>query len=257
MYSKIFLQLSENDKRLIFALLLIFILVFVLIGFIGMWVSKIMKWQGKKMDTLVHDAVISKVIADKKHLKVYGRKKNWREFYKSAKIPLLLLICSFLVLLINDLIIQDFSYNIFDYKKTGFSTLLFLWDFNDPDIYVNWFGLKIIGSLPKLLNSPHFEVEAIASYIFVPLFLISAIWYLVAVQCFISRTYRLSKLVHSVFEKSLEGYKQNDYSEINGAIVDAAKEKLQTEINDENPNKNATSDETSTSDIKRPPLGKN
>lgn len=245
----LFIQLSENDKRLIFALLLIFILVFVLIGFIGMWVSKIMKWQGKKMDTLVHDAVISKVITDKKHLRKYGRKKNWREFYKSARIPFLLILLSFLVLLINDIILQDFSYNIFDHKETGFPTLLFLWDFNDPEIYVKWFGLNIIADFPKLFNTPHFEVKAIGSYIFTPLFLVGTVWYLVAIQCFIARSYRLYKLIHSVFEKSLEGYKQNDYTGINGAVVDAAKEQL------DNEDKKQENIDDNQSQNKRPPLG--
>lgn len=201
------IKLTENDKRLIIALLLILILLFVLIGVIGMLVQRLMRWQGKRMDTLVHDVVITKVIVDKKHLKKYGKKKSWALFFKQSWLPLLLIMLSFLVLLFTCMIRKDFTYDIFDHNKTGFSTLLFLWDF-DNAIYVKVFGVTVLSEWPPLLNSPHFEVEALGSYIFVPLFLVGTIWYLVAVQSYIARRIRLFKLCHSVFEKSLEGYTQ-------------------------------------------------
>ena len=86
-----------------------------------------MKWQGKKMDTLVHDAVITRVVADKKHLRRYGRKKNWNLFFKQAWPPLLVLIIAFLFLVIWCSVRKDFNYNLFDHNKTGFSTILYLW----------------------------------------------------------------------------------------------------------------------------------
>ena len=56
------ISLSENDKRLIFALLLVLILVFVVIGYLGYLVTRLMKWQGKKLDSLVADPVVTHVI---------------------------------------------------------------------------------------------------------------------------------------------------------------------------------------------------
>lgn len=201
------IKLSENDKRLIIALLLVLILVFVLIGVIGMLVQRVMRWQGKRMDTLVHDVVVTKVITNKKQLKKYGKKKSWALFFKQSYIPLILIMVAFLSLLITCMVRKDVSYNIFDHKKTGFSTLLFLWDF-DNAIYVKVFGITVLSEWPPLLNTPHFEVDAIGSYIFVPLFLVGVIWYLVAVQSYISRRIRLFKLCSTIFEKSLEGYTQ-------------------------------------------------
>lgn len=203
-----FIQLTENDKRIIIAVLLAVIIIFVLIGLIGMGIQRLMRWQGRRMDTLVHDAVVTRVISDKKHLKRYGFKKNWALFFKQAWIPLLLIILAFLTLLITCLIRNNFSYNIFDYNKTGFPTLMFLWDFGDQDSYTYVFGVKVLASWPPLMNSPHFEVEALGSYIFAPLFLIGIIWYLFSVLAFISREMRLYKLCTTVFEKSLEGYNQ-------------------------------------------------
>ena len=57
--------LSENDKRMIFSILLIVILLLVLIGVLGYALFRIMKWQSRKMDTLIHDVVVYKVITDK------------------------------------------------------------------------------------------------------------------------------------------------------------------------------------------------
>ena len=252
----ILVQLSENDKRLIFALLLILILVFVLIGFIGMWISKVMKWQGKRMDTLVHDAVVTKVITDKKHLIRYGRKKNWRQFYKQAWVPLIIVMASFLVLLITCLIRNDFHYDIFDYETTGIGTILFVWDFNDPNIYVNWFGIRIIADWPPLVHSPTFKIEALGSYIFVPTFLVGVIWYLIAIQCLIARSYRLFKLSHSIFEKSLEGYNQNDFTNIPlSAFPNPTNPNLGAVQQPQNNQVNNQQDPTSAQPNERPPLG--
>ena len=66
--SRALISLSEGDKRLIFSILLIVIVLLVLIALLGYVLVRIMKWQGKKMDTLIHDVVVYKVITDKKHL---------------------------------------------------------------------------------------------------------------------------------------------------------------------------------------------
>lgn len=206
----IFISLTENDKRLIVTLLLVVILVFVLIGYIGMIITRVMKWQGKKMDNLVHDVVVTKVITDKKHFIRYGRKKNWRTFFKQAWKPIIIMTVGIIVLLVRNMIYRDFSYNVFDYKKTGFGTLLFLWDFSSKDIYTTVFGIKVLAKWPPLLNTPHFELEAWASYIFMPCMIVGGGWYLVALQSLIARTIKLYKLSHSVFDKSLDGYNQNN-----------------------------------------------
>lgn len=201
------IKLTENDKRLIFALLLIFILVFVLIGFIGMQITRLMKWQGMRMDTLTSDVVRSKVITDKKHYIKYARKKNWRLFVKQAWIPLLIILTANLILVLFMVFANRFNYNVFDYHKEGFGTLLFLFDFSQV---IKTDSNSLILSWPTLINSPHFEVDAIVSYIYMTLMIVGCIWYLIALQSLISRTIRMYKLSSSVFQKSLEGYNQNE-----------------------------------------------
>lgn len=200
------ISLSENDKRLIFALVLVFLLVFVLIGYIGYLITRVMKWQGRKMDTLVADPVITRVITNKKHFLKYARKKNWRLFFKQSYISILILLTGGLVLLFRDIFTQDWAYNVFDYNKTGFGTILFLWDFS---VCFKREGGSILVSWPALINTPHFEVDAWASYIFVTCLVVGGIWYLIALQSLISRTIRMYQLSTSAFEKTLEGFNQN------------------------------------------------
>ena len=198
-------SLSENDKRLIFAVLIVFVLVFVLIGYLGYLVTRVMKWQGKKLDHLVADPVITRVITDKKHFISYARKKNWRLFFKQAYIPILIMITGVGFLILRDALLHDFSYNPFN-KEDGFSTILFLWDFSvcftrgTEGLVVKW---------PQLINTPHFVLEAWGGYLFVIFTVTGLIWYLIVLQALIARTIRLYKLSTTAFEKTLEGFNQN------------------------------------------------
>ena len=207
------ISLSENDKRLIFALLIVLILVFVLIGYIGFLITKLMKWQGKKLDTLVADPVVTRVITNKRHFKSYARKKNWRLFFKQSCGAIIILLVGALTLIIRDAIMKDFAYNVFNYEKTGFNTLLFLWDFSDC---IKREGISLVLNWPVLINTPHFEVDAIVSYVFMSSMIVGGLWYLIALQSLISRTIRMYTLSTKAFEKTLEGFNQNiQYNTIN------------------------------------------
>ena len=202
----VFVFLSENDKRLILALLLVLVLVFVLVGYIGYFVTRIMKWQGKKLDTLVADPVVTRVITKKLHFIHYSRKKNWRLFFKQVWPSVLILLTGALVLIIHNAIIKDFSYNLFDYEVTGCNTVLFLWDFS------NCFSKQGIGFVlnwPVLINTPHLSGPAWASYVFMTCMIVGGGWYLIALQALIARTIRMYKLSTTVFEKNLDGFNQN------------------------------------------------
>ena len=207
--SFLLIALSENDKRLLIALLLVLILVFVLIGYIGMLITRIMKWQGKMLDNLVADVLYTRVVTDRKHFFRYARKKNWRLFFKQSWVAIIILLVSGLVLVIRDAIARDFTYNPFN-SENGFGTVLFLWDFSNPDYYTKIFNITVLSSWPGLINTPHLVGEAWASYIFVPGIIIGGLWYFWAVQSLIARTIRMIKLSRSAFDKNLDNFNQND-----------------------------------------------
>ena len=62
------IKLTENDKRLIIVLLLVFILLFVIVGYIGLLVRKIMSAQAAKADDMLHDVVEAGVITSERKL---------------------------------------------------------------------------------------------------------------------------------------------------------------------------------------------
>ena len=199
------LTLSDNDKRIIFSLLLIFIVVVVLIGLLGYILYRLMKWQAKRIDSLVHDVVATKVITDKKAFLKYGRYKNWALFFKQAYIPLLIVIFSFIILIIHNSITNNWGYNPFS-TYDGFGTIFFTWKSSGK--YTD--GTVIKFAILEVDNSPHLTDIAWAGYIFGPCFLVGGTWYVIVVACLLARTVMLFKRSREVFEKSLEGYRQNE-----------------------------------------------
>lgn len=196
------IKLTENDKRIIFILLAVFIVVLVLIGYIGWLITKIMKWQGKKINNYVTDAVVTGVITDEKSFRRYAKKKNLVVFYRQARIPALILLATILFYVIVSLFL-GFK-NPFDYH-TGFATLLFVWDFSTV-ISVPESGVGLLLNWPAVLNSPHVTADAWVSYVFVPLLVISSCWYLFTVQGFIARYLQITKLGQKIFGDRIESF---------------------------------------------------
>ena len=97
--------------------------------------------------------------------------------------------------------------NPFD-QYTGFATLLFVWDFSTI-IQVPETGAGLLLNWPQLINTPHVEAEAWVSYVFVPIALVSGIWYLVTVQAFIARGLQIKKLGQKIFGEQIENFTLN------------------------------------------------
>ena len=164
-----------------------------------------MKWQGKKIDTLVHDVVITKVVTDRKHFLRYGRYKNWELFFKQAYISIIIMLVGFITLFIHNAITDNWGYNPFS-TYDGFGTLFFTWKVSGE-----YTGGAII-KFAKLVvdNTPHVTSIAWCGYIFGPCIIIGGVWYLIAAACLLARTFYLYKRSREVFEKSLEGYRQTE-----------------------------------------------
>jgi len=214
---RIFISLSDKDKRVILILFLLLVVIIAFIAVLGAIITRVMRWQGKRMDDLTHDVVVTNVVDNRKDFIRYARKKNWYLFFKQSWIPLVIILASSLILIIRNGAANDWSYDLLDYEKTGFNTLFFIWDFDDPEIYHTFFGLNLICDWPTIINYPHFSIEAWASYLFFFGMLVGGAWYLVTLQCVIARTWRMYHLAYDMYRKSLEGYnkynnQQNDNS---------------------------------------------
>ena len=202
MINLLLIQLTESDKRIIFVLLAVFILVLILVAYIGFVVTKIMKWQGKKINNYVTEVVVTGVINNEADFKRYAKKKNWWLFYHQARIPALIVVIAVIFFIVISSIL-GFK-NPFDIH-TGFATLLFVWDFSTI-ITTPESGAGILINWPQLINTPHFVSEAWVSYVFIPLVFGGGIWYLITVQAFIARYLQINKLAQKVFNEQIEHF---------------------------------------------------
>lgn len=210
------IKLTENDKRLIIVILLILILVFVLAGYIGLLVQKIMNNQAKKADTMLHDVVKAGVITTPKALRNFGMRKNWRVLFQQSWIPVCIMLFGWLILFIYCLTTNNWGVNVWDYKNEGFGTLFHIFDWAHVPT-ANFFGLNIMNAWPACISTPHFSWYAWGSYIFIPCMFVGGIWFLVCTQAYIARSFRIKKLSKTVFNKSLDDFNSNENvsSEIN------------------------------------------
>ncbi len=207
---------SEDSRRLIIALVIVLVLLFVIIGLIGILVKKIMKWEGKKADDLIHDVVVTGVISNERKLFRFGLKKSRRVLLKQSWIPLLIIAFGSLMLLLCCLINNTWGFNPFGNEETGFRTLMYDFDWggmiHTDESGAKWFMLKwpnLVQFPDGTYDTPHWSNLAWGSYMFVPSILVGGVWYLLAVQAYIARSYALMKLCKSVFNKSLENYDPN------------------------------------------------
>ena len=156
----------------------------------------------RRIDYEIHEAVTNRVITTPEQLKKYGRAKNNRLFFKQAIPPFIILAASLLMYLI-----YSFASGIWAEDYFGhFSSLLYTWDWANPENYADFWGLTLLRRWPPLLNEPHFVAEYWGAYILVPLWLTAGIYYLVIIQAYVARAMMVEKRSHTVFEKSLEDF---------------------------------------------------
>lgn len=199
-------SMSDNDRRLLIAAFIILIILFILVGLIGMLIRKIMQVQGRKLDELVSHAVHFRILEDEKHFKRYAYIKSRRLFYKEALPPCLILFASLLFYLIYAGVTGEW---VHDYWK-DYGTIFFLWDFGNEESYVTFWGMRLLASWPPLSNTPHFVAENYASYILCSLWLVGGTYFLVVGQGYLSRTFMIGQRASTVYSKSLEGFNYYD-----------------------------------------------
>lgn len=222
------LKLSETDKRFIiaFVCLIIFLLAFFIL--FAILIEYISKKQALKVDSLMHDVVLTGVIDSKKKFIKVARKKNIIYFYKQSLIPVLLILISVTTILIYLGAIGRFDFSLIftDHGENGvggvgFATLFNIYDFANAKYVQIIFGWTVIQEIP-LLSAAHWSNQAIVSYIFVPIFLIGLTWFVINCQACLARTIRGIRLANSIYEKRLDNVKFDNlknFKYLNGNIT--------------------------------------
>ena len=138
------IKLSENTKKALIILFLVFIILFVLIGYISLAVQGVMKKQGSKADEMLHNVVKADYFEKEKQLRKFGWKKNVKVFYLQDRIPFLILLGCGLAYVLYCLFASKWGYNPFN-KTDGFATLFFELG-NWPK--EKFFGITLISGWP-------------------------------------------------------------------------------------------------------------
>jgi len=193
------IKLSENTKKALVIFFLIFIIFFVLIGYISMAVESGMKKQGSKADAMLANVVKAELFETEKKFRRFAAKKNARVFYVESRVPFLMILGCGLAYVLYCLFTAKWGYNPFN-KVDGFGTLLY--EFSEwPK--ERFFGIKLISGWPSVVTKPHFEVPAIFSYILVPALVVGVVWFLLYVLAYISRSIRIGKIARGIYRKKL------------------------------------------------------
>lgn len=205
------IKLSETDKRLIIALFLLVILLLVIFGLIYDSVVRIMDKQGKKIDAMMSLPIASGLIMSRKQFKKIAHYKNDVQFYKTfSRIVALLIVAGVLHLIY--FLVMEFVFsrplNIWG-TETGFASILYTFDWaNMPTS--TFFGLTLPSDWPAVINRPHFVLEAIGSYVVVPLYLVCIFGGFVTILAYLSRTLRVFKLANTLFSADLSNKRIHD-----------------------------------------------
>lgn len=193
------INLSDNAKKALFILFLGIILLFVFVGYVSLAVQGAMKKQGSKADGMLQNVVRAELFSTEKEFMKFARKKNARVFYVQARIPFLIMLGATLAYILFCLFSGWWGYNPFG-RERGFASLFYQFG---PWPKEKFFGITLISGWPKVVDPPHFKVEALFSYFFVPALLVGAVWFLICTQAFISRTLRIRKIAASIYRKKL------------------------------------------------------
>ena len=193
------IKLSENAKKALIIFFLLFIILFVLIGYISLAIQGLMKRQGSKADEMLSNVVRAEYFDKENKLIWFGIRKNAKVFYLESRIPFIVLLISWAAYLLFCLFTGKWGYNPLN-NEDGFGTLLYEFSEWPKETF---FGIKLVSGWPEVISKPHFEPNAIFSYIFVPANIVGILWFLYYVLAYISRSIRIRKIARSVFRKKL------------------------------------------------------
>ncbi|MCF0117184.1 MAG: hypothetical protein HUJ61_03935 [Bacilli bacterium] len=215
------LELTENDKRILIAILLFFFLFFAIVGWIVQGIRKIMHIQGKVVDTYMDDMTKTNVIKSKRRFTKIARYKSRYLLFKQAWIPLLIMAVAWIIVAVYVTISHEDNLLFLFSEKDGFGTLFFIQDWSKAP-RADFFGLHIISGWAPLkeivIDDTIVQCHPRAywssgnwwiSIITVPMMIVSALWFLLITQRFIARDQRIYYLSRILYQKNLEVYAED------------------------------------------------
>lgn len=198
------IQLTEKDKRLLIALFIILIVVFVLVAYIGQGIKSLMKKYGKGIDGYMHDLCKAKLVTTPKEFRAQVFKKETRVLYANTRWVFRIFIVFMAAFIAYTFIARPGGdASPFAYVGENIKTLMI--DFDWPK--GEFFGIKsfpvdwpYVSKWPE----PVFSLPAIVSYVMLLVWVFTFFGLFTSTLKFIARINRSRVKSTEVFTKSLD-----------------------------------------------------
>lgn len=197
------IQLTEKDKRLLIALFILLIVIFVLIAYIANGIKALMRKYSKGIDGYMHDLCKAKLVKDSDEFKKQVYLRETRTLYLSTRWAFRIGFGITILLLVYGLVFKRGDDNVFSFFAEAINNL---------KIQLEWpkgefFGIKnfpIDWPIVSKWPTPEFNVSSIITYLSVIGYGYVAFILFTSVLRFIARLHRGKVKSVEVFTKSLD-----------------------------------------------------
>jgi ABC-type multidrug transport system fused ATPase/permease subunit len=204
------IQLTEKDKRILVALFLILILLFVLVAYIGQGIKALMRNYAKGIDGYMHELCSAKLIDNPRDFRKQVFKKERKVLYQKTKWIFRVFIVSMVGFVAYTLIVKPGGESEpFAYLGKCLSDLWFKFEWPRGE----FFGIKnfpvdwpVVAKVP----SPKFNVPSVVSYVMLIIWIVTVICVFTSTLRFISRINRARAKANEVFSRSLDDVNFNE-----------------------------------------------
>ncbi len=205
LYLNLLVQLTEKDKRIIIALLIVFIIVFVLVAYIGNAIKALMRRYGKGIDGYMHELCTEGLVKKPSEFYAQVYKKETRRLYFSTKWVLRAFIVVFALFMIYAAAFKPSGAGqpLFLFARESLKDLKIVFDtprgnfFGFTNFPVGW---------PRIVEGPKpkWNLGSISTYIMMITTVVSVFGVTNATLKFMARLARARKKGKEVFSKSLD-----------------------------------------------------
>ena len=203
-YVNFLIQLTEKDKRLLIALFIVLILIFVLVAYVGEGIKSLMKNYSKGIDGYMHELCSAKLIDNPKDFRKQVFKREAKTLYYKTRWVFRVFIVSMIAFIVYTLVAKPGGVDTpFAYVGANIKDLWFDIDFPRGEFFgINNFPVDwpFIAKTP----SPKFTIPSIVSYVMLIIWVVTFFGLFTSALRFIARLNRGRKKSVEVFTRSLD-----------------------------------------------------
>ena len=203
-YINFLVQLTERDKRLLIALFIILIILFVVVAYIGQGIRALMKNYAKDIDGYMHELCSAKLVDNPKDFRKQVFLRETKTLYRNTRWVFRVFVVAMIAFVTYTLIAKPGGANTpFAYVGDNIKDLWF--DFNWPK--GEFFGIKKFPiDWPYLAHTPSvkFTFPSIVSYIMLIVWIATVACLFGSTLRFIARLNRARVKSVEVFSRSLD-----------------------------------------------------